>query len=247
MKVFKIIVLLCLALLIFDTAGQCEQLTIIELKYLPANEILPVIRPFLASGETLTGSRYTLFLNSTPETASRIRSIVSTLDKAPRELMITVVQGKNVREILSSVDVSGNLTFGNNANIVFGRNPQESDSISVTGRTGESFRRDSNIQHVRVQEGLPATLFIGQSIPVSPLQYGRGDRSHVGYQHVMSGFRVLTRLSNDRFILDIASQGGSSTSNVHQGVGYQQIQTQIQGRLGQWLDIGGVLGGGRAL
>ena len=243
MKVFKYIVLMCATLLILETAGQSEQLTIIELKHLPADDIIPVVHPFLAPGETLTGIKYTLFLNSTPETAARIRSMVSTLDKAPRELMITVAQGKNVREILSSVDVSGNLTVGNNASIVFGRNPQESDSISVTGRSGASFKREGDIQKVRVQEGLPATLFIGQSIPVFPLRYGQGDRGQIGYQHVMIGFRVLTRLANDRFVLDIASQGGSSTSNVYQGQSYQQIQTQIQGRLGEWIDIGGVLGG----
>ena len=243
LKIVKYIVLMCVVLLVLETASQSDQLTIIELKHLPADDVIPVLRPFLAPGETLTGAKYTLFLNSTPETTARIRSIVATLDKAPRELIITVVQGENARENLSSVDVSGNITVGNNVDIVFGRNPQESGSISVTGRSKESLKREHNIQRVRVQEGLPATLFIGQTIPVYPLQYGRRDRRHVGYQHITTGFRILTRLADDRFVLDIASRGGSSTSNIHKGVGHQQIQTQVQGRLGEWLDIGGVFGG----
>ena len=234
---------MCATLLVFEFSGYCGHLAIIELKQRHADEIIPAIEPFLGPGDTLSGQRYTIFLNTTPENAVRIQSIVQTLDKASRELMITVVQGENARNVLSSVDVSGNVSVGYNANITFGRHPQPEDSISVKGRSQQSVQRGSQIQQIRAREGMAATIFIGQSVPVFPREKGRRVNGHVGYQHIMTGFRVLTRLSDPHFVLDIASQHGSPKSEGDRGVGYQQIQTQIQGKLGEWLEIGGIFGG----
>ena len=94
---------------------------------------------------------------------------------------------------------------------------------------------------------MAAFFYIGQSIPI-PLQAtapklpGRRPDNVVEYRNVRTGFRAVPRLSGDRFVLDITSQRESSFSSRHGVVDAQQIQTQIHGRLNEWIDIAGILG-----
>ncbi len=230
--------------------GYGGQLSIIELKHRTADEIIGIVKPLLGPEETISGKKYVVFLTTAPENLSRIESVIRNLDKPSRQLLITVVQGENATEAMAFVDVSGNVSIGDNARIEFGRNPQSKDTVSVSGRKGQSAQRNMHIQQVRAQEGLAVLIYIGQSIPVShrtaaPRPSGSPHADSVVFQEVRTGFRVVPRLSGERYALDITSQH-ESTSSVRRGaVETQQIQTQVQGRLNQWLEIGGVLGIGQ--
>ena len=167
MKFSPVIILfsLCLAV-IFPAVGSGE-LGVIELKHRTADEIIPILRPFLESGDTLSGQKYVIFVSTDPDTLARLRSIVLQLDKAPRQLIIVVVQGENAQKALASVDLSGNISIDDSARLTFGRNPQPDDTIALTGRSRQYLQSDVEIQQVRAQEGMATTLFFGQSIPLA--------------------------------------------------------------------------------
>jgi hypothetical protein len=219
------------------------ELSVIKLKHRTAEDIIQVIKPHLGPGDSISGQKYVIFLNTTPENLVRIKSIINTLDRALRQLLITVVQGENAQTALDSVDASGNVSIGDHSKVKFGRQPQPEDTIAVTGRSAQAGQSDTDIQQVRVQEGTSARIYIGLSVPVSEgrtgtRQYGRA----VEYREIRTGFEVLPRLSGDRFVLNIASQRESAASAGQGVVDTQQIQTRIQGRLNAWIDIGGILG-----
>ena len=233
-------------LVLFCTSATGEQLRIIELKHRPADEIVRIVKSQLGPEDTISGKGYVVILTAAPENVNRIESIIRTLDKPSRQLLITVVQGENARATLSSIDVSGNLSIGDNTRIEFGRNPQPDNTVSATGRNSESVQKNIDIQRLRAQEGLPAVIYIGQSIPVSTRTTApRPSGNRVAFRETRTGFRVVARLSGNRFVLDIESQREIVSSATHGAVATQQIQTQVLGRLGQWMNIGEILGAGQ--
>jgi len=248
MKFFQHINIMFAILLLFGISAHCGQLRIIDLKYRTAGEIIPLIQLLLGPEDTISGKKHVIFLTATPENLARIEAVIRNLDIKIRQLKITVVQGQNAGEALASMDVSGNISIGDNANIEFGRNPQPEDTISITGRSGQSVHSSEDIQQVIVQEGMSAVIYFGQSIPISsrtsaPNRGGQGD-NFVEFREVRTGFKVKPRLAGNRYVLDIVSQSESTLSVQHGAVDAQQIQTQIQGKLGEWMDISEILSAG---
>ena len=248
MKITRQIGWIFLLLLLFSaSAAEGEQLRIIDLKHRTAAEIIRVVQPLLGPEDTISGKAYVVFLTAAPENLARIESIIRRLDKPSRQLLIIVVQGEDAREALGSIDISGNLSIGDNTRVEFGRNPQQKDSVSITGRGDRSAQRNVDIQKIKTREGSAAVIYVGQSIPVSlqsvaPRPQGNLSDGSVVFKEVRTGFRVLPRLSGNHYVLDITSQRESTLTAGRGAVESQQIQTQVQGRLNQWLDIGGVLG-----
>ena len=100
------------------------QVAVIELKNRPADELIPVISPFLGPGDTLSGQDNLLFLSTTPENLARIQSIIAHLDQALQQLAITVVQGENAIDRLSTIDISGSVIIGDSVTAGVGENEE---------------------------------------------------------------------------------------------------------------------------
>jgi len=243
MKSHRLVVLVFIFLCLIGASGHGGELGIIELRHRTADEVVRIVTPLLGPDDAISGKGYVVILTGAPDNIARIESIIRNLDRPSRQLLIIVVQGENAREAMASVDVSGNVSIGDDTRIEFGRNPQPENTVSVTGRSDRSAQRSMDVQKVRAREGLAAFIYIGQSIPVST-QAGdpRVHGSRIVFRDVKTGFRVVPRLSGDHFVLDIASQQESTPSARQGAVAAQRIQTQVQGRLNQWLDIGGILG-----
>ena len=246
MKAVQPLIWSSVLLVLLCTAPHCGEVSVIDLKYRPANEIVRIIRPQLGPDDSISGKGFVVILTAASENLPRLEKIIRTLDKPSRQLLLTVVQGENARQALASVDVSGNVSIGDNARVAFGRNPQPENTFSVKGESGEQKQADAAIQRLRIQEGRSALLFIGQSIPVSGQTVDPRVRGRQGdFTEVRTGFWVTVRLAGDRYVLDIVSQRESNASSGHGAVATQQIQTQVNGQLGKWMDIGGVLGTSR--
>lgn len=98
-------------------------------------------------------------------------------------------------------------------------------------------------------EGREAYVRVGQSVPVRERQV---QRTIVGgqvvervvdgtqYRDVTTGFYVLPRLSGDRVTLDISPQRESLSTQIPGGVNVQRVVTTVFGRLGEWMEIGGI-------
>jgi type II secretory pathway component GspD/PulD (secretin) len=81
------------AALLWTTYAVAQQLQIIELRYRLAEQILPALQPLVEAGGVLTGTEATLFVRTSHENFEQIRQAVALLDRAPRQLLISVGQG----------------------------------------------------------------------------------------------------------------------------------------------------------
>src|SRR4026207_1645190 len=88
------LVLGCLGLV----TAQAQQMQVIELDFRMAQGLIPILEPLLEPGGVLTGTDDVLFVRPSPENLEQIRAAVATLDRAPRQLLITVGQG-TVRDV----------------------------------------------------------------------------------------------------------------------------------------------------
>ena len=254
--------ILGVAALLFCAAGaslaQITVLEVIPLRYRMAQELIPIIQPMLAREGSVSGFQGQLVVRTTPANLEEIKRILASLDTAPRQLIISVRQEADVDRSRSSAEISGSVggdhgrvtipgggdTRGGNVVLRDG-----DDRLRVNVQEGGASERDRSDQTVRVQEGREAFVRVGQSVPVRERQV---QRSVVGgrvveqvvegtqYRDVASGFYVLPRLAGDRVTLDVSSQRESLARRSTGSVNVQSVVTTVSGRLGEWMELGGV-------
>jgi len=232
---------------------------VIPLHYRTAEEVIPILQPMLDREGTLSGFRGQLIVRTTPENLVEIKRILASVDAAPRQLQITVRQDADGSVRRSTADVSGNI--GNdNARVVVPPASRERQGGRIVIREGDSRIRahvldsastlsDRNTQTLRVSEGREAFIQVGQSVPVRGRQV---TRTVVGgqvveqvvdsteYRDVTTGFYVRPRLSENHVMLDISPQRESLSGDIRGGVNVQRVVTTVSGRLGEWIEIGGI-------
>ena len=71
---------------------QAESLEQIPLHYRMAEELLPILQPLVPPGSVVTGTGNVLFVRADATTLRQVRDAVASLDRAPRQLLITVGQ-----------------------------------------------------------------------------------------------------------------------------------------------------------
>ena len=257
------------ALLLALATGVYAQSTVVEvitLRYRTAEQVMPVLRPLLDKAGTMTGMQNQLILRTTPSNLADLRKVLDSIDAMPRRLMITVRQDAGVERERSEAQAGGRVVMGSTTGSV-GGDAARGAGGSVEVRSGNdvlrgrvdstrSLREDRNVQSVQVLEGNSAFIAVGQSVPVqqiiaAPVLINGSVVNPVGantqYRDTQSGFYVLPRTSGDRVVLEISPQLESFAApaqNLPQGsVNMQRAATTVAGRLGEWIEIGGVAQG----
>jgi type II secretory pathway component GspD/PulD (secretin) len=210
---------------------QAASLEIIQLHHRPADEIIPIIQPFLARDDVIRGSGFQLIIRTSPERLAQVRKILARIDRAPRRLLITV------RHSASSLDRSS----GAGAR-VRGDREQLHGTVQVY-RTEE--RDDAAAeQRVQVLEGKRAFIRTGQRVPLGGRSVvtapgGAAVQDSVRYRAVTSGFYVVPRVTGDQVTLRIMPRRASLSRGDGGRVNVQEAATTVRGRIGQWITIGG--------
>ena len=245
--------------------AQATVLEVIALRYRTAEQVIPVLKPLLDRSGTLSGMQNQLIVRTTPANLAELKQVLATLDAQPRQLMITVRQDAVLERERTQADVSARVTGSNAAAAIPGSTTaggatvtvQRGDDI-VRGRidSTRALDADRNTQSVRVLEGSSAFIRAGQSVPVPQRQVVRTlvngqivERygSAVEYRDVTTGFYVVPRLAGDRVTLEINPQRDTLANpeqNLPRGsVNIQQAATTVSGRLGEWIEVGGIVQG----
>ena len=233
-----------LALLCFGiaTGGRvhAQELEIIDLHYRLADELLPILRPLVEPGGVLTGTDDVLFLRASPENAAQIRAAVATLDRAPRQLLITVGQG-NVRD-LDTASVEGAATIGgDDVQVGVNRPPAAESGAEVQARARRQQADLDNVSSVRVLEGTETWIAAGRSVPLTET-WLRPDgivQQSTTWRDMDTGFYATARLSEDRVILEISSRQQRLQAAGRQ-IATQGATTTVTAPLGEWFELGAV-------
>ena len=245
------------SLMLLFSAPVWAELEIIALKHRSAEEVLPVIRPLLDQGDAASGMNYQLILRTSPRNLEQIRRLLESIDVAPRRLKITVLQNVDSETVARLTEVSGNVGLSREVQIAV---PGSGDSRGLNVELGQgqdrlkaraistrSLEDERNTQQLQVLEGNRALVRSGQSVPVPQRQviqnqWGTRVIDSTQYQEAGSGFYVLPRISGDQVTLEISAQNDALVpgSGDQPTVSVQQASSTVSGRLGEWLEVGGL-------
>lgn len=249
------ILILVLGLLLPQLAtAEAMQLQVIPLQHRMVDDVVNIIRPLVAPGGTVTGMNNQLIIKTTPENLAEIKNILKSIDHAPRRLMITVKQNVGGNQHIRENSLSGKYT-SDNVQINTGHD-HSNEGLSISAgdensqiryRTLDSSSRadDRNTFKVQALEGRPAFINQGQSVPINSSTTYVTERGVVvnrstDYHEARSGFYVLPRLNGDQVTLLAATDLSSIQPGHQQGTNVQSVETTVTGRLGEWMELGGI-------
>jgi len=163
------------------------ELRVIPLKHRLADEVIPVVRPLLAPGDSVSGMDSRLIVRATPRTFAQIERLLAEIDTPRRNLRISVRHAGESERVHDSQGVSGDVRRGNTRIVVTNGN-HSTGGVSV-GRTGPdgniqlhierriTTTRDTSSQNLTVLDGGRAFLRVGESLPqVQPFLVLVGNR-----------------------------------------------------------------------
>lgn len=215
-----------------------QVLEIIDLRHRPAEQLIPILAPLAGSGGSVTGSGFTLIVRAPAAQVAQIRQVVASLDRAPRQLLISVRQ--DFGGSMSSRGVGGQVILA----------PGGSGAqVNVYDRTGTA--QDNVSQQVRTLEGNPAFVQTGTSslVPQRTVTRTAGGtivQESVVQRDLNTGVWVTPRVAGDTVTLEIATQrdspiaGPGGMTGPAGSAATNRLVTSVSGRLGEWLDLGGV-------
>jgi len=228
--------LLRLALLawLFLAAAVCQAQTleILELRHRPAEQLLPVLQPLLAGGGSISGSGFQLIVRTTPANLAQLRQVIASLDRAQRQLMISVRQ--DFGGVARSGGVGGQIVLAPGASGARG---------SVFERSGSA--QDNVSQQLRVQEGNQAYISTGESTLVQQRSVTRTVNGVIVSESVQprdfnTGFYVTPRVNGDMVFLEIGAQRDTRADLGPGSANTNRVVSTISGRLGEWIELGAV-------
>ncbi len=187
----------------------------IELKYRHAEQVLPVLRPMLAPGETVSGQDRVLALRAAPDTVAQLRALIARLDRAPHNLQITV-----------------RLTSG-------GAGERPSQEL----RRIQTHDRAPRVHRVRVSEGQPVSIFtrsrqadVGLDVLVAA--YPIVVRTRSDDRPVESGFAAVAYMVDDKVLLDLYTLNETAAGWRPAGpVASSELATRVRTNPGEWLEL----------
>ena len=218
-------------------SAAAQSLEIIELRSRPAEQILPLLQPLLTNGGSISGSGFQLFVRTGAANLAQIRQVVASLDRAARQVMISVRQEFGAATSVGGVGGQIVLHPGTSS----GRG-------SLYDRT--STARDDVAQQVRTHEGIQAWIQTGSSMVTTQRSVTRTVNGVIVRETPVqrdfnTGFYVTPRMTGDTVYLDIATQRDTpDATGVRSGtridaVSTSRVSSTVSGKLGAWIDLGG--------
>lgn len=259
-RIFATTGLLC-GLLLFSTFAASGQTVteVIPLQHRSSEEIIPILQPFLDKQGVISGLQGQLIVRTTVINLEEIKRLLTEIDAAPRLLIVTVKQDvdrateEHLRGNLESASgAGGRITItGDDSGRVAGGGQKRSSRQSARTISSRSLESDRNTQRVQVLEGNRAFIRSGQSLPLPArgLIYSpQGDMrvvENTQMRDAVTGFSVLPRAYGKQVMLEISPQRDRPSVQNPSSIDIQQMATVVSGRMGEWIEIGGV-GQGRA-
>ena len=190
-------------------------------------------------------------VRTTPENLAELKQVLATIDAAPRRLLISVRQDAELDRSRRGGQVSGQVDIGDNATVRMPGRPTQpgatvrADGVRAKVYSSESASTDRVSQQVQVIEGGRALIRVGQSVPMRSREVidtpgGRRVLDASDYRDVDTGFYVVPRVAGDRVTLEISTAADTLQSGQRGAVDVQRVQAVVTGRLGEWIELGGL-------
>lgn len=204
--------LISFAALVSPAPTGAQDLQVIDLHYRLAGEIIPIVQPLLEAGGVLTGVDDVIFVRTSPANLEQIRQAIAAIDRAPRQLLITVGQG-TVRTS-DAAAIRGSAAIGGG-------------DVQVHAQAGSRSQQESlrNVSSIRTLEGNETFIAVGQSGP---------------YTDASSGFYATARISGETVTLDVSPRQQRIPAGRGGFLESRGAASTVTARLGEWIELGAV-------
>ena len=236
-------------------AAEQLELKVLGLSSTTAEQVLPLIKPFIVPGGTATGKGSQLIVKTTAANLAEIRTILAELDAPPKQLRITVTQDIDQVRRYSQDSLNGRIG-GDNASVEIGRpgypghgadvriRDNNGNVIGYRGSRTRTTREDNNSHFVTTLEGRPAYIFTGQATPYVSQSYYAGPFGTYGQTNTDlvqtdRGFYVTPRVNGEQVNLEISTRLDESPNRTNGIIESRNVDTVVSGQLGQWIPVGG--------
>ncbi|MDM7321735.1 MAG: hypothetical protein P3W87_000275 [Gammaproteobacteria bacterium] len=223
------LLILCLLLPTLAAAASVE---VLPLHNRPAEEIIPLLLPLLSPEDAISGQGGTLIVRTSPTTLQAIQRLLGELDRAPRNLIISVRSSMdNIREGTSA---GGRIQVGPGGTTIQG-----------SAGTRELSTGRGAIQQIRVLEGMPAMLRVGEESlrtepAIVPYPGGYAVVPTTTTRATGRWLRVVPHLQGQQVLLDIQPEEAHPDPSHPRTLNVQRLATQVMVPLGQWVSLGGL-------
>jgi hypothetical protein len=212
--------------------ARAQEIEVLALRHRNADELLPLLRPFVEPGGALTGQGFQLILRASPANRAQVRQLIASLDRPPRQLLVSVRQDRANEEERRGLAADGRVIVGTQG---------ASGSVRVQGGNERSLATQDAMQTIRVTEGGRAWIAMGTAVPLTFRRLAttpQGLTEVVGtvYYEAVTGFFVRPQLAGEQVTLDLEPEQSSATVR---GLERSALSTRVQGRLGEWIAVGG--------
>jgi type II secretory pathway component GspD/PulD (secretin) len=218
---------------------------IIQLKSRPASELVPIIKPLLDPGSSLSSMNNQLIIRASPEQITQVRKLLEQLDRPARKLIIYVRHGADYDIDRDGVSIDINKRLGRHTGITTGRRVPAGTARLRTRSATTRGSLDAT-QHVQTLEGKPAFIATGKSIPIDEqttiISGGVVQQQNtVRYRDLTTGFYVVPHLNGNQVTLNI-SPHMERQGAIHGTFDISSANTRVRGQVGEWISIGGIAG-----
>ncbi len=217
------------ALLAAPLALRAQDIEVIELRHRSAEQVLPLLRPFVEPGGALTGTGFRLLLRASPANRRQLLELLRSLDTPPRQLLISVHQDLAHEETRRQRGADGSVTIDSRG---------IDGTLAVRADSSRSLSTRDATQQIRVLEGAAAFIAIGTAIPLTFRQWvatpqGLTELRGTARYESVTGFHARAQLAGDEVTLELTPE--QSTWALE----HTRLATTVRGRLGEWIAVGG--------
>lgn len=213
---------------------------VIPLDFRMAEDVLPIAQSVVGDKGKVNAYGNQLIVNAPSAVITELRDVLSKLDTEPRRLLISVDTQSSAAGSESGYRVDGTTRIGD-VEIQSGDGEKRGrDQARVIRRSTNS--QGEGVQQVQATEGYPALIQIGQSVPITTTGadgYGQ-IYQQTQYRDVTRGFYATATVQGDRVQVTISSHNDRMSASQPGAINVQQTDTRVSGRLGEWIELGGV-------
>jgi len=217
---------------------------IFTLQYRFAEEVLPTIQAVIGNHGTASAIQNQLIVRTDSKTMAEVEQTLATLDTARENFTISVKRQNNFTGTNRNSTVKGRTRIGN-ATIQTGNDARNGrDGIQIGIEDNQTNSQQSSQQFIRVTDGAPAYISVGESIPYTSewlLLTRRYAVRQVSTQFVDigTGFTVRARSIGSQVELEITPTFSSLQQDGR--IEFEQLSSTVRAQRGEWVNLGGIM------
>lgn len=223
---------------------------IFTLQHRFAEEVLPTIQAVVGNRGTASAIQNQLIVRTDSKTMAEVEQTIATLDTVRENFTISVKRQNSLTGSSRNSSIRGRTRIGN-ATIQTGNDArigrdgiQTRDGLQIGIEDNQTNSQQSSQQFIRVTDGAPAYISVGESIPYTNEWIMLTRRYAVRqisteFVDIDTGFTVRARSIGKQIELEITP----TFSKLQQDgrIEFEQLSSTVRVQRGEWVNIGGIM------